>query len=273
VFKLNLIGELKMKTLSLVTLVLVVMFVSCADSALVEHWSFDDAVGSTVAAGVNGFDGAVTGGTFTGPGGGVVGGALHLGGAAQDKVAPPVNTIAGINGAVTVAYWMKGDDDMPMRNYMVAAYGPGWNLIAQNPDNIYGLQHVWQAGGNLVSGPATSSAAGDGQLTEYKNQWNHWAMTADIATGEMNMYLNGNLWLGTTGNTLAVNGSGNFLFSIGNHPYGGAPYKGLIDELYIYDTALSLQEIRDLPGVPEPATVVLLGIGSLLAVKRSRKVD
>jgi hypothetical protein len=235
-----------MKTLSLVTLVLVVMFVSCADSALVEHWSFDDAVGSAVAAGVNGFDGAVTGGTFTGPGGGVVGGALHLGGAAQDKVDPPVNTIAGINGAVTVAYWMKGDDDMPMRNYMVAAFGPGWNLIAQNPDNLYGLQHVWQAGGNLVSGPATSSAAGDGQLTEYKNQWNHWAMTFDISTGELNMYLNGNYWLGTTGNTLAVNGSGNFLFSIGNHPYGGAPYKGLIDELYIYDTALSPAEIERL---------------------------
>jgi hypothetical protein len=263
----------KMKALNFVCVLLAVVLVSSAGAAplitngLVEYWGFDETGGLTVN-GYNGNNGTLNtagGMTWTGAGGGFdgVGGALSFGAAnIYESVQMPVGTIAGIGDAVSVAYWMNGADDMSLRNYIVAAYGPSWNLVAQNPDNLYGLQHVWQAGTNLMSIPATDEST-------YKNQWNHWAMTIDVSTGEMNMYLNGDLMLGITNATAALNFAGNYLFTVGNHPYGGAAYKGLLDEMYIFDRALDAAEVSAL-AVPEPATLVLLGLGGLLSLRKKK---
>ena len=51
------------------------------------------------------------------------------------------------------------------------------------------------------------------------------------------------------------------------------PFHGLIDNVYIYDEALNAQQVADfyaLIPVPEPATIALLGLGGLAALRRRR---
>lgn len=57
----------------------------------------------------------------------------------------------------------------------------------------------------------------------------------------------------------------------GNYPSGGPNpdfYNGYIDDVHIYDRALSIEEVEQLYTVPEPATLLLLGLGGLLIRKR-----
>jgi hypothetical protein len=50
----------------------------------------------------------------------------------------------------------------------------------------------------------------------------------------------------------------------------GRWFTGYIDEVRIYDTGLSISEIRDISGIPEPATVILLSVGGLALLRKRR---
>ncbi len=57
---------------------------------------------------------------------------------------------------------------------------------------------------------------------------------------------------------------------IGSHRFGSAPFVGLIDR-YIYMDGAATQEEIQMLSVPEPGTLVLLGLGCL-AIRKMRKV-
>jgi hypothetical protein len=62
--------------------------------------------------------------------------------------------------------------------------------------------------------------------------------------------------------------------NIGRRPqYGDKKFDGLLDEVAIWDVALSGDAIRDIynDGVPEPATVALLGLGGLALIRRRKR--
>jgi hypothetical protein len=49
-------------------------------------------------------------------------------------------------------------------------------------------------------------------------------------------------------------------------------FKGLIDDVRIYNRALSAEEVSQLYSIPEPSTIILLGIGWITLCKRCRKI-
>jgi concanavalin A-like lectin/glucanase superfamily protein len=91
------------------------------------------------------------------------------------------------------------------------------------------------------------------------NEWVHVAGTLDGSTGDMKLYLNGVLVAQTT---TAIRPFGPLLgpgVAIGNTATHEFPFSGLIDEVVLYNRALSPGEVMSL--VPEPGSAALLGCG------------
>jgi len=63
-------------------------------------------------------------------------------------------------------------------------------------------------------------------------------------------------WLLMTGSTLNTNHSDTGVFN------------GKIDDMFIYDRALTVTEVNELYNIPEPCTLLLFGLGGLLIRKR-----
>ena len=63
-------------------------------------------------------------------------------------------------------------------------------------------------------------------------------------------------------------GSSDYRIDIGARTRKNNYFKGAIDDVRIYDRALSSEEVGQLYTVPEPATMILLGLGGLLIRKR-----
>ena len=92
-------------------------------------------------------------------------------------------------------------------------------------------------------------------VIQFNGQWQHVAVTVDTTTGQVHLYLNGNLLaLQVFGGSPTVSGK----FANVTHLFlgqrqssdtpegagGGSHYKGLIDEVEVYNRALSQTEIQ-----------------------------
>ncbi len=141
------------------------------------------------------------------------------------------------------------------------------------------------SGGHLsISNYPPAGAPGDAQitpLTAYSDdQWLHIAIVqhGNLVTG----YVNGEV-LGTGTLDGTYSGATPFVAAIGSryNPFAGGwvgygdgtyQFRGVIDDLYIYNRALSPSEVSTLYSpIPEPNTALLLGFGLVgLGVKRRR---
>ena len=95
---------------------------------------------------------------------------------------------------------------------------------------------IWDAGGDRLSHLATPK--------EYEGSWRHWVFTKNANTGEMGIYLDGELWASTTGQNSNLGEITNV--ALGNSVIGDNGYIGAIDEVRVYSQALSSEEVTTL---------------------------
>ncbi|MBB3060870.1 immunoglobulin-like domain-containing protein [Microbulbifer rhizosphaerae] len=100
-------------------------------------------------------------------------------------------------------------------------------------------------------------------------EWTHMAFA--VKQGQVNVYLNGvQKFSGGTLNDFFTGATGKFALGVN---YWNTPYNGLIDELKIYDSALSAEEIQFMDITPKPnsellsSAVNLLDLGDLSTVR------
>ena len=173
---------------------------------------------------------------------GVYGRAMSFDGAKDSvELTRAANLFSSISTGITIAFWQYGSDS-PHRidtlccsNYSYEAEDPviSVNLGCWRGPGEYNWDcgRPWSFHGRL---------SGDHRYeSEWSGRWNHWAFTKDVASGEMQIFLNGRLYDSRGGAYSPI--SGITSFEIGSGWYGG--YDGLIDDFRIYDYALSQPEI------------------------------
>ncbi len=103
------------------------------------------------------------------------------------------------------------------------------------------------------------------------NAWTHIAISYDRVNNEAKTYINGIL-----DSTTDITGVGDGVLAWSGARMGGSfshssiasTFMGQMDDVFICDEVLTEGEIADLMAIPEPATMVLLGLGGLLLRKR-----
>ena len=162
---------------------------------------------------------------------------------------------------------------------------PWMRMIITDPTAGNNQFQLIMNGGELIlvtgtadgnAGAAVSAPAGDTLGTSYSDgQWHHLVAVREGDTfSDLTLYMDGSEV------TLRDRGIGSwtqgYSARIGGHSTGGGGFFGLMDEIAIWDRALTAEEALRLYNtavVPEPGSFLLLALGglALVAVRRRRK--
>jgi hypothetical protein len=207
---------------------------SAQTPGLVAAYNFNEGTGTTVAdVSGNNLTGTVVGATWTT--GRYGNGILFDGATNYVDLGNPV--ALQLSGSMTVEAWVYATANPSNDGQIVSkSSGPGWQLKT-TPDT--GVQTF-----GIKAYAASSSAQRYSTSQRLLNTWYHVAGVYDVTAGTLSMYVNGNLDNGTLVGLIpssqlnqAVN------VNIGRRT-GGYYFKGIIDEVRIYNRALSQAEIQ-----------------------------
>ncbi|MBT3199765.1 MAG: hypothetical protein HN350_07595, partial [Phycisphaerales bacterium] len=223
-----------------------------APAGAVAHWGFDETSGLTAIDSAGGHNGTLAG--FDGDDSqwvdGHVGGALRING---DNDGELVNAVGykGIGGtqARTTAAWIKTTDtDGTIVSWGKNTGGQKWVFRTQTGNGPNGAIRTEVNGGYLVG--ETIVADGD---------WHHVAMVLPNGANnvsQMLVYIDGLLepHSNTLGKGINTASGNDVQIGVG---FGGQKFTGLIDELYMYDSALTQEQIAELATgmIPTPISM------------------
>jgi hypothetical protein len=151
-----------------------------------------------------------------------------------DCVTVPPAAVASVDSSLTIEFWCRGSREQPLNDHIVEAGNEGGRVV--NIHLPWGTGTVyWDAGGRLSG--ANNRLAMQADASEYKGRWNHWAFTKNTASGEMKIFLNGELWheAGNMKKDIPPIDS----FVIGANLYRSNEwYAGDLDDVRVWDVAL-----------------------------------
>jgi hypothetical protein len=241
-----------------------------ANADLVGHWNFDETSGTTAYdSSPSGYNGALNGGASFVTGG-VSGGAISLSTASNSYVS--MGNVLPLTGSeYAISAWIKTTSTGA--EAAVAKHDAGYYngfIMQTNAGSGYGAA-------NKVSMYTSDVAGGEATSTSNINDGNWHLVTASRQGGLTSLYVDGNLEIVKATNNVAAN-SRDFLVG-GVYAFTGnvGAYNGLVDDLQVYDKALTANDVSYLynnPGapVPEPATMACLlgGLGALIARRKKK---
>lgn len=167
---------------------------------------------------------------------------------------------------ITIAAWIKVDE-----------FDVNYQTAVAKGNNTYRLGRSGGKDGMAFlvtrdSGGYGSAFAGDNQgITVDDSQWHHIVGTYD---GDVvRIYIDGQeCEVAMDEDSFNVNTTDEPLWIGGNSEESARDWRGLIDDVYIYDNTLTATEVGTLYATtPEPATIALLGFGSLMFIRSKRK--
>ncbi|MBN1972287.1 MAG: discoidin domain-containing protein [Sedimentisphaerales bacterium] len=208
---------------------------SAADPNLVGWWKLDEGFGNTAYdSSIYGNNGTITGGPDWIDG--RIKGALQFSGQAQ-YIDCQAGESLNITKEITLSLWVDTNDagDNLRHSYMMKG------------EMTYGLKHttsnniqfyIYYDGYHEVLTPVTEA---------FNGQWHHLAGTFDGQV--MKLYIDGVL-MGSTQYKGGINRDNNYALSFGRNNQGDGLnqwyYEGFLDDIRVYNRALSQQEIQDM---------------------------
>ena len=231
-----------------------------ASANLVASWSFDEGQGTTASEDVSGFDGTLHGDSELVATGGVRGGFVDIGDAGFVLVGDYL-AFTGTD-AFSIQVWIKttmtaGGTLLSRHNSgIVAGYGLGLN----DPNNGGPVE----PSGSFYLYQSDSAALNSGPAGLNDGEWHQVVVVRDNSSlSQIRLYVDGErVPEPTSAAALAHINPTSAPFMIGGVFSGGVPvsqYQGFIDELRVWDDALSDAEVEFLFNFPDARNTVLCG--------------
>ena len=211
-----------------------------APAGPVAAWSFDDGAGSVLRASVGDLDGLVTGASWTA---GRTGGALFFDGV-DNVVTVAANPALSLTTGMTVEAWVN---PVALVNWRNIAMKEGTTDLSYA---LYASDATSMPQSLINTGTGHLGASGALQLNA--NVWSHLAATFDGSTHRL--FVNGVLVGSNAAAGTLTQTSGPF--RIGGNPVWGDWFNGAIDDMRVYNRALSASEVQvdmNTPVAPPPA--------------------
>ena len=232
---------------------------SMGQSGPVGWWKFDESSGTTAAdsSGSGNTGSLINGPVWTS---GQIGNALSFDGS-NDVVNAGSSASLDDLPALTLSAWI---------NPATATYGPQGLIATKGHGNIELLYEGWVAAFNTAN-PTSLEFRVKYSTTDLQirvpsnsatmNEWQHIAITWDGSANAagVKIYKNGS----ELTYTLQQNGVGTRVsdstrdFRIGDNAYANSPFKGMLDDIRIYNRVLSASEIQSVYNAGAPAIVSL----------------
>ncbi len=201
------------------------------------HWPLDEGTGS-VAHAWGGSNGTLAGGVTWSPTGGHHQGCARFDGVDDRILLGPCDITTG-NGAFSLSLWAKADFVTGMDRTLIAkSTGPNAS------DQVWAIAFVSGSGLRFrLRAAGNAYAINTGPSSLFGGQWYHIVGSYDGA--QMRLYLNGSL-MGSANASGSIGLNPQSPASIGALSTGAQPFSGWIDDVRIYDRALSDAEVMEL---------------------------
>jgi len=258
----------------LFVLVLVLCLAGSVSADLRGYWTLDgDGADSSVYGNHGTINGAVAPAAdrFGNPSG-----AMSFAGGGGDNINVGDGASLNLDGAMTITAWVYLDSTSPVhggRNSRILAKMDGggkrsWSTgIEKNVDGVP-LTTTIQVS---PDGGGVKSFHEAAKVSLPADEWVHYAGVYTPGVS-MEVFINGDsIGIETNGVPASQHSANGKPVLIGNRPdCPDCGWYGALDEVRIYSDALSETEIEAIMAIPEPATMLMLGLGGLALIRRKR---
>ena len=143
-----------------------------------------------------------------------------------------------IGDQFTIEFWAKGNGNLGQNTTFMEALDTAGRRVF-NIHMPWSNNNIYFDAGDETGYDRINQLASN---TEIDGQWNHWAFVKDQTSGQMFIYKNGQLWLAGTNKNREM-GYFHRLVIGANGSNQSLSWKGSLDELRVYKTALSASTI------------------------------
>jgi len=158
----------------------------------------------------------------------------------NDTVSLPSSAFDSISDEVTIAMWVKGDNQARSDTVFWAEDTSGQRVL--NIHLPWGNSKVYWDAGNS-GGSSYDRVSKAAETSTFEGKWNHWVFVKDANAGTMSIYVNGDLFHSVANKTRTM--SGIVSANIGSAT-SSSYYDGSVDDLILYNVALSAADVSAL---------------------------
>ncbi len=166
-----------------------------------------------------------------------------------------------IGNDFSFSFWLKTTQVFPR---VTPAYAGAVIFYSDSPGSAadFVIAGTRSTGGTnritmMTGNPTAAETNTHGTSSVNNGQWNHVVVTREKASGQVKIYVNGNLERTATGTTFTLNS--NPAISIGGTPGAAAnSFNGSLDEIQIYDRVLTQTEVTELGSGPPEVTPTII---------------